>query len=639
MENIRDPMIKLMYRGTSTIYTYLWDTMMPSQNILSLISAEEINSIKSMILSPRYSGNNRAKMEHMDFIMNARGFTKFAGGTNRVVYEHPAAPGMVFKVAIDSIGISDNPAEFYNQQLLKPFCCKVFECSSCGTIASFEKVERITTIEEYQDIACEYYDMLVNNIIGKYVMEDIGINFFMNVGVRQGQGPVLLDFPYLFELDGKKLICNAELKDHTRCMGEIDYDDGLNQIICTKCGRHYSARNLSLSRGGTGPLLRSKGAAKMKVKIVNENSNEILHSFSTSEARKYLSKNNVSSTTNKKKERNMKISIVNTSNPHKAVDVESRVVDTKVESTTKPVSKSGNIVISFKKRTSDTPVEKVQSTKVPKFKIVKKAVKISNKPNNQPFKERKDRASVDTQKYVSNSSNQKSVTPSAPVSDNIISISLGKKKQEENKEEIVENNVVSNTVAEEKENIISEEKLDNIISNEEEKMVENSSPVEEEVIDNNNQIEEEDDDYNKISIHYRGLLPASLDEFEDEEVISFPIKATVDERISLSIDDNVEIENIDMINYENYIIMTDPNSGKKVMHLIGKVDGETGSIEVEPDAYNGNHIPTAESINNSSEDVVEEIASDKNDIITKDEEEAIERILASASKPSVSDLV
>ena len=31
----------------------------------------------------------------------------------------------------------------------------------------------------------------------------------MNYGLREGFGPVLLDYPYVFELDGRKLICNV----------------------------------------------------------------------------------------------------------------------------------------------------------------------------------------------------------------------------------------------------------------------------------------------------------------------------------------------------------------------------------------------------------------------------------------------
>ena len=83
---------------------------------------------------------------------------------------------------------------------------------------------------------------------GKYVLDDIGVTKFMNYGIRNGFGPVILDYPYAYELDGKKLICNKSIKTPygmVPCGGEIDYDSGLNNLVCCKCGRTYSARELA----------------------------------------------------------------------------------------------------------------------------------------------------------------------------------------------------------------------------------------------------------------------------------------------------------------------------------------------------------------------------------------------------------
>lgn len=280
--------LNMMYRGTTTIDQFNWD-MMTTVPIGYLISPQEINYIKDLILSPRYSGNNKFKMEKIDEIMHFRGFTRFAGGTNRLVYTHPSAPNAVFKVAIDSVGINDNPAEFRNQKFLKPYCCKVFECSPCGTIASFEKVDRITTFEEFYTIADDYYYIIVNVILGKYVMDDIGIDFFMNFGIRVGFGPVILDFPYLFELDGRKLECNNVLDDGRICHGEIDYDGGFNKLICKKCGRHFKARDLAKPPEEGGVLLRQKGGRRMKLEILR--GDKVVKTYDTTIERDYLSRN------------------------------------------------------------------------------------------------------------------------------------------------------------------------------------------------------------------------------------------------------------------------------------------------------------------------------------------------------------
>ena len=76
-------------------------------------------------------------------------------------------------------------------------------------------------------------------------MDDIGADYFMNVGIRKGCHPVILDFPYMFELDGKKLECHTVLNDGTVCRGDIDYDEGFNKLVCKKCGTVFRARDLA----------------------------------------------------------------------------------------------------------------------------------------------------------------------------------------------------------------------------------------------------------------------------------------------------------------------------------------------------------------------------------------------------------
>lgn len=56
---------------------------------------------------------------------------------------------------------------------------------------------------------------------------------------------MLLDFPYVYKLDGNKLYCTANTPEHGVCGGEIDYDDGFNFLRCTKCGTHYRVKQLA----------------------------------------------------------------------------------------------------------------------------------------------------------------------------------------------------------------------------------------------------------------------------------------------------------------------------------------------------------------------------------------------------------
>ena len=75
-------------------------------------------------------------------------------------------------------------------------------------------------------------------------MADIGTNFFRNYGIRIGFGPVLLDYPMLYEIDGAKLFCNSIGPFGLPCGGGIDYDAGANFLYCEKCGKQYTAAQL-----------------------------------------------------------------------------------------------------------------------------------------------------------------------------------------------------------------------------------------------------------------------------------------------------------------------------------------------------------------------------------------------------------
>lgn len=81
---------------------------------------------------------------------------------------------------------------------------------------------------------------------------------------------MLLDFPYVYELDGNKLYCSApdENSPTGLCGGEIDYDDGFNFLRCTKCGVQYRVKELAKAIKEETVMVRgSRRKSKMKVAI------------------------------------------------------------------------------------------------------------------------------------------------------------------------------------------------------------------------------------------------------------------------------------------------------------------------------------------------------------------------------------
>jgi hypothetical protein len=266
-----------------------FEKLAPPCGILNLLTVQDVNELNRIASSAALSGNPTKKLKMIDDIMVARGFKKLAKGTNRVVYKFMEDQSFVIKVAFDKVGLSDSINEYYNQEFLKPFCTKVFEVTPCGTVGLFERVRAIRNKEEFASVAERIYDIIVMKFLGKYILDDFGTKFFMNWGIRLGVCPVILDFPYMYEADYRKLFCNRP--DPTNqfgfCGGEIDYDDGFNHLICTKCGKSYLATELKINPvDRQGKPISEKGDLDMIIEV-KRGENVILKNDTTKESNTY----------------------------------------------------------------------------------------------------------------------------------------------------------------------------------------------------------------------------------------------------------------------------------------------------------------------------------------------------------------
>lgn len=227
---------------------------------------QDIEALRKIATSIKLSSKLEQKYQMIDNIMRARGFKRFSAGTNRVVYSCQNDDRFVVKIAIDKVGMQDNPREYENQFLLKPYVTKMFYISPCGTVGFAERVLPIKNRGEFKEIASDVFDILVHRILGKYVVEDVGVKYFMNWGIRFGQSPVLLDYPYVYKLDGKKLFCTKQDPiTGIRCDGEIDYDSGFNHLVCTRCGKVYLASDLRDNSIDNKIII--KGGTQMKIAL------------------------------------------------------------------------------------------------------------------------------------------------------------------------------------------------------------------------------------------------------------------------------------------------------------------------------------------------------------------------------------
>ena len=198
--------------------------------------------------SPRLANDPVKKFKLTNELLKQFGFKPLASGTNRRAFYCEYDPHIVLKTGSDDVGIKDNKSEFeYTQHILKPFCPKVFGIDGDGVVSLMERGEPISEHDYkkvyYKDIF-EIFMILLNR---GYVMEDAGSNYYKNFGLRMGFGPIIWDFPYVCKVDYHKLkCCHPDPITHKICGGEIDYNynKGMNELICTKCGVRYSAKYL-----------------------------------------------------------------------------------------------------------------------------------------------------------------------------------------------------------------------------------------------------------------------------------------------------------------------------------------------------------------------------------------------------------
>lgn len=258
----RADILNTLYAKQVSALDFRWDNLF-APPLLSLVSAYDIERMRQIATSNKLASQPDEKYRLINDILVRRGFKKIASGTNRIAYKYLDDQSFCLKVALDATGMKDNPAEYKNQFLLKPYVTKIFESSPCGAVALVERVEPIVTREEYMHIADDVFNFIVEKIIGRYVVSDIGTNYYQNIGIRTGFGPVLLDFPYVYELDGNKIFCNhIDPVLGSYCLGEIDYDDGFNNILCTKCGKRYLAKELAKKVEDRQIIIKGKGEKK-----------------------------------------------------------------------------------------------------------------------------------------------------------------------------------------------------------------------------------------------------------------------------------------------------------------------------------------------------------------------------------------
>jgi hypothetical protein len=269
----RADILSILYSKKTTALDFNYDLLM-APPLASLIPYKDLEYMHKLVTSIKYTSKIEYKESEIKNVMECYGFKRFASGTHRVVYRHLDIPSIIAKISLNKSSLTDNIREYQNQVFLKPFCCKCFEVDRSGMIGIFERVEPILSREEFASVAGDIFDFINTKLVGKYVIDDIGTDSFMNYGLRIATnynkyafGPVLLDYPEVYPLDGNKLYCSRrDMTTGMICGGVLDYDAGFNTIKCKKCGASYSARELQRLEE-THEVIKKGASTNMKLEL------------------------------------------------------------------------------------------------------------------------------------------------------------------------------------------------------------------------------------------------------------------------------------------------------------------------------------------------------------------------------------
>lgn len=224
--------------------------------IESYLPRDVIQQLERISSSARLMNRPTERYKLQQDILRPYGFIHLASGTNRRTFYCVNDPTIVLKLASDRVGRSDNLAEVKNQELLKPLCPKIYHVLPTGLLSLQERVETMSW-EQFVQCSDAVFNIIMILMYNGYALEDVGTNFFKNWGLRYFTDipmPVILDFPYVYQVDWSKLRCtHVDPETGIKCDGYIDYDydRGMNELVCVKCGARYSARQLAKDKSVT----------------------------------------------------------------------------------------------------------------------------------------------------------------------------------------------------------------------------------------------------------------------------------------------------------------------------------------------------------------------------------------------------
>lgn len=205
--------------------------------IYSVFNEAAIEAIEEVVHST--INDNSVRQNKIKDIMRSLGFRMFRTGTNRITGYHPSNDTVVYKVAIDIMGVKDNNSDVPLSQdvHLAQDITSIYECLD-GIVLVAERVKQFESKAEMEP----YRDAILRTIMRvqeKYLPDDIGEEQFMNYGLSLLYNrPVILDFAYLVLLEDLDLTCDG--RGDNNCGTDLVYNSSISELVCPRCGKSFT---------------------------------------------------------------------------------------------------------------------------------------------------------------------------------------------------------------------------------------------------------------------------------------------------------------------------------------------------------------------------------------------------------------
>ena len=210
--------------------------------VCDVIDPESMELIRKAVKSP--SPQKKLKMVKDIITERCPRLRYFNRGTNRFAFIDILDDSYIFKIGHTMEGENATKNEFATQDILKPFCTRIFDISEDGIFSTCERVQRYE-----KDAYAERFDEIkyvLQEVMSRCVVDDAGLLTFNNWGIREGFGPVILDYARCYRLVDKYVRCNHKKSNGEYCDGIMQFDTTFSYFRCPKCGQTC---HISMARG------------------------------------------------------------------------------------------------------------------------------------------------------------------------------------------------------------------------------------------------------------------------------------------------------------------------------------------------------------------------------------------------------